>query len=303
MSEAAVSSDSAPAPEPVDLSTLSSADLRALLQEKQRQMGVWESEVAHAVNVLRTQGNIGMHTSLIDAEGFPRDDIDVTAVRHARNTVAMRTNDLKAIGDELKGLLELVFAAAAREQGIAPPEAHNDAKAAQRRESKQQQQQQRDDAAGGSSAASLVARTRQLEVDLAARLAARWAPHFAPPARKGIAVFRDIAAGGPAALAGLAEGDVVVAAGSDTGEDLTPEAATVVAGGGGGSGGGATVADLAAAIKRHEGAPLRLVLARSTAPGGRQQVASQQHVALCELVLVPRVWSGNGILGCGVESV
>lgn len=39
-----------------------------------------------------------MDTPLVDAEGFPRSDIDVWAVRHARVKIIELKNDLKLLG-------------------------------------------------------------------------------------------------------------------------------------------------------------------------------------------------------------
>ncbi|KEG06615.1 proteasome 26S non-ATPase subunit 9, partial [Trypanosoma grayi] len=40
---------------------------------------------------------VGLDGSLVDEEGFPRDDCDLYAVRHARHTVNCGRNDLKTI--------------------------------------------------------------------------------------------------------------------------------------------------------------------------------------------------------------
>jgi hypothetical protein len=48
---------------------------------------------------------------LVDAQGFPRSDIDVYAIRHARTALIRARNDREAIVDELARCLEVVFAA------------------------------------------------------------------------------------------------------------------------------------------------------------------------------------------------
>jgi len=45
--------------------------------------------------------SVGMHGPLVDEEGFPRADLDLYAVRTARNVVAVTANDLKALEEEL----------------------------------------------------------------------------------------------------------------------------------------------------------------------------------------------------------
>jgi 26S proteasome regulatory subunit N4 len=49
-----------------------------------------------------------MNTPLVDPEGFPRADIDVWAVRHARVRIIEIRNDLKNLVDEIASALTLV---------------------------------------------------------------------------------------------------------------------------------------------------------------------------------------------------
>ncbi|KAG8931566.1 putative 26S proteasome regulatory subunit [Tulasnella sp. 417] len=53
--------------------------------------------------------NSTMTTELVDNEGFPRGDIDVFTVRHARVRIIELRNDLKAVTDELAVALQAVF--------------------------------------------------------------------------------------------------------------------------------------------------------------------------------------------------
>jgi len=55
-----------------------------------------EDELKTWLEVLETQGGVGMDGALIDTEGYPRNDIDVHKVREARNRVICLRNDLKA---------------------------------------------------------------------------------------------------------------------------------------------------------------------------------------------------------------
>merc|ERR1712093_157417 len=54
--------------------------------------------------------NADLGVSLVDSEGFPRGDIDVYSVRLARvRTIELR-NDIKALSDQIKSLLEVALA-------------------------------------------------------------------------------------------------------------------------------------------------------------------------------------------------
>ena len=50
-----------------------------------------------------------MHSPLVDTEGFPRADIDVYAVRHARVRIIELRNDMQAIMDDIGKALEGVY--------------------------------------------------------------------------------------------------------------------------------------------------------------------------------------------------
>lgn len=53
-----------------------------LMQDKDK----IESEIREQTAILETN-NVGMHDSLVDSEGYPRNDIDVYKVRHARHRI------------------------------------------------------------------------------------------------------------------------------------------------------------------------------------------------------------------------
>ncbi|XP_055371625.1 26S proteasome non-ATPase regulatory subunit 9 [Condylostylus longicornis] len=73
-----------------------------------------EQKIKEFGAVLEANGNIGMTGSLIDNEGFPRNDIDVYQVRTARNQIICLQNDLKALMKEIeKGIHEVHAEAAA----------------------------------------------------------------------------------------------------------------------------------------------------------------------------------------------
>lgn len=63
-----------------------------LIQEKDR----IESEIREQTAILETN-HVGMHEPLVDQDGFPRNDIDVFKVRHARHQIICLQNDHKNI--------------------------------------------------------------------------------------------------------------------------------------------------------------------------------------------------------------
>lgn len=63
--------------------------------------------------ILIANENVGMKESLLDENGFPRNDIDVYQVRHARHAIICLQNDLKTIMKEIEEGLIAVHAEAA----------------------------------------------------------------------------------------------------------------------------------------------------------------------------------------------
>ncbi|XP_050356227.1 26S proteasome non-ATPase regulatory subunit 9-like [Nymphalis io] len=74
-----------------------------LIQEKDR----IESEIRDE-NAVLAANNVGMQDSLVDMHGFPRSDIDVYKVRHARHKIICLQNDHKNIMKQIEqGLSEV----------------------------------------------------------------------------------------------------------------------------------------------------------------------------------------------------
>ncbi|XP_014359828.2 26S proteasome non-ATPase regulatory subunit 9 [Papilio machaon] len=74
-----------------------------LIEEKDR----IEREIQEQSAILLTN-NVGMHDSLVDSDGYPRNDIDVYKVRHARHQIICLQNDHKAIMKKIEeGLFEV----------------------------------------------------------------------------------------------------------------------------------------------------------------------------------------------------
>jgi 26S proteasome regulatory subunit N4 len=67
-----------------------------------------EAELEAQLSIL-TANSSTLSSPLVDPEGFPRSDIDVSAVRGARVRIIGLRNDLKAVMDEIGKALELVY--------------------------------------------------------------------------------------------------------------------------------------------------------------------------------------------------
>ena len=82
------------------------------------QKGGLETELQAQYDILLSH-NSTMSTPLVDTEGFPRADIDIWAIRHARVRIIELQNDITAIVERIKGALE--EAAAEDASAIAVP--------------------------------------------------------------------------------------------------------------------------------------------------------------------------------------
>ena len=60
-----------------------------------------EAEIKALYEVLASQ-NVGMDSALVDEEGYPRADVDVYQVRHARHDIRCKENDLKSLMKEIE---------------------------------------------------------------------------------------------------------------------------------------------------------------------------------------------------------
>ncbi|KAI0755034.1 hypothetical protein C8Q80DRAFT_1216797 [Daedaleopsis nitida] len=67
-----------------------------------------EAEMEAQLSILQSNG-VTTDTPLVDADGFPRADIDVWAVRHARVRIIELRNDLKALMDRIMVALQEVY--------------------------------------------------------------------------------------------------------------------------------------------------------------------------------------------------
>ncbi|KAI0247133.1 hypothetical protein BJV78DRAFT_1285779 [Lactifluus subvellereus] len=92
---------------------------RALMARKD----ALEAELEAQGSIL-TANNTDMRQPLVDREGYPRNDLDVWAVRHARVRIIELRNDLTALMDEIAKALETVY------PRLTPPPAEGEGSAA-----------------------------------------------------------------------------------------------------------------------------------------------------------------------------
>lgn len=90
---------------PLPSRTTPADQVRALMSRKD----AIESELEAQVSILKANSST-LNSPLLDSEGFPRSDIDVWAVRHARVRIIELRNDLTALIDEIAIALQAVHA-------------------------------------------------------------------------------------------------------------------------------------------------------------------------------------------------
>jgi 26S proteasome non-ATPase regulatory subunit 9 len=69
-----------------------------LVQQKQE----IERKMSENNQILIEEGNIGMEGNLVDRDGYPRSDIDLYKVRHARQQIICLQNDYKTLMKEIE---------------------------------------------------------------------------------------------------------------------------------------------------------------------------------------------------------
>ena len=77
-------------------------ELRSKLQVASKQRDELEEKIKLNIEAL---GPVGMKTPLIDKEGYPRDDIDITKIRQLRHEVVLLQNDHKSAMSDIEKLL------------------------------------------------------------------------------------------------------------------------------------------------------------------------------------------------------
>ncbi|XP_074015673.1 26S proteasome non-ATPase regulatory subunit 9 isoform X2 [Numenius arquata] len=69
-----------------------------------------EAQIKACYELLEGQKGVGMEEPLVDAEGFPRDDIDLYQVRTARHNIICLQNDHKALMKQVEEALHQLHA-------------------------------------------------------------------------------------------------------------------------------------------------------------------------------------------------
>ncbi|KAI8928039.1 hypothetical protein BC831DRAFT_450181 [Entophlyctis helioformis] len=85
--------------------------LVAQAQALVRKRDALDRELAELAQVLASH-RIGMTEPLVDKDGFPRSDVDVYAVRHARSSIIRKRNDYMALTADIERALHHMHAAA-----------------------------------------------------------------------------------------------------------------------------------------------------------------------------------------------
>jgi len=86
-----------------------------------------EAEMNAIIARLSTPNGPGISGSLLDAEGFPRSDIDVAAVLSSRQRLAMLRNDYKGITEQIDQNLQILLSGGRLRDSPMPPQRRADA--------------------------------------------------------------------------------------------------------------------------------------------------------------------------------
>ncbi|XP_051490402.1 26S proteasome non-ATPase regulatory subunit 9 [Apus apus] len=86
-----------------------------------------EAQIKAYYELLEDQKGVGMNEPLVDAEGFPRDDIDLYQVRTARHNIICLQNDHKALMKQVEEALHQLHAREKEKQARDEAEARAEA--------------------------------------------------------------------------------------------------------------------------------------------------------------------------------
>mmetsp|Transcript_31399 Transcript_31399/g.83543 ORF Transcript_31399/g.83543 Transcript_31399/m.83543 type:complete len:215 (-) Transcript_31399:131-775(-) len=90
-------------------------DFKKLIEEKDK----LEGEIESLSEFLTADGMPGLSGNLVDSEGFPRADVDIYAVRNARQSLACKQNDHMSLMKKIEQALEQLHAES--RVSVAPP--------------------------------------------------------------------------------------------------------------------------------------------------------------------------------------
>ena len=175
------------------------------------------------------QNKVGFHEPLVDAEGFPRNDIDVRSVRLARTQILCLQNDLKELTKSIEAGLEKYFHESKETLTSTkiPPEL-------------------RVDSSAGSTSSTPPSAENQTP----------------------IVTVNLVTPGSPASEAGIQVRDQITAFGTITSSNFKD------------------LAQIGELVKNSQNQQVRVKVKRDN--------------KIEELILVPKTWSGRGLLGCNV---
>jgi len=97
--------------------------VREALKALASQREALESEMETILERLNAPGMPGVKGHLVDAEGFPRADIDVHAVRTDRHRLAVLKTDHERVTQQLETGLQSLYAVTSRASGLTTPSA------------------------------------------------------------------------------------------------------------------------------------------------------------------------------------
>ncbi|XP_014672792.1 PREDICTED: 26S proteasome non-ATPase regulatory subunit 9-like [Priapulus caudatus] len=92
--------------------TLEELNLKATLSELMSKKESIENDIKDSLSTLESEKGVGMHQALIDAEDYPRQDVDVYLVRHTRHKVHCLNTDHKEIMKQIEENLHALHAIA-----------------------------------------------------------------------------------------------------------------------------------------------------------------------------------------------
>ncbi|XP_030375852.1 26S proteasome non-ATPase regulatory subunit 9 [Scaptodrosophila lebanonensis] len=192
--------------------------------------GQLEAQISKSGQILAQNDNVGMNGSLVDAEGYPRNDIDIYQVRQARQTIICLQNDHKELMNQIQELLNQYHA----EIASTDPELVNRASALEL-----------DRPTGGA--------VNQLEVQDS----------------RTIVVVNLVSPNSPAEEAGIRVGDQILHFGSVNGGNFKNN-----------------LTQIGDVVRNMQNQNVQLKVKRGD--------------KLLDLLLVPKTWSGRGLLGCNI---